>query len=149
MEIRIDLLPRKDGFFISAGSGREVISFDHTSKGHRILKQRFAGYTKCKEKQSMEKPDKTWQTLRLVDGVPKELIEEKWFDRGESDIVNGEMWDTVWEKPLPAPVRGRLSGMSLEIYRNRKDLRRIKPLLKEFDKYVSELVERYKGVPLR
>jgi hypothetical protein len=147
MEIHIDLPSKRDKhswkntFFISVGSGKEVISFDHTTKGHRILKQKFIGYVKSPKRQkSLGKPNKTWQTLKLVDGKPKGMIDVKWFDKGKIDIANREIWKTVWEKPMSTKVRNRLHKLCSKIYENRDSLDKIKPSLKELDEYISKII---------
>ena len=142
MEIYVDLLPKQKGFFISVGSGREVISFDYTTKGHRIIKQGLVGHVKAK-KRSLSRPKLVWQTLKLSNGKPWGIEDVKWFDRGKFDISNDEIWKTLWAKPMPARIRLRMQEFSSEIYRNRGDMRSVAPMLKEFDVYVSKVIKRY------
>ncbi len=140
MDVYVDLVnPKKGGFFISVSQGKESISFDYTTKGHRVVKQVLLKHTKTKEK-----PTLSWKTLRVLDGIPKGIHNVDWIDRGNIDIINGDVYKTVWEKPLPNKIKRDLLYMVEKIYKARGRLNSIRNILADLDTYLSMLMKKYK-----
>ena len=139
MDVCVDLLdPRSGMFFISVQLGRYSLSFDYTTKAHRVLKQVWVKKVKTKEK-----PSGTWETLRILDGKPKGTTKVTWIDKGEVDIANGNAYEKVWEKPMPIRLKNDLLAFSSNIYKNKDNLKEIKPILMKLDFYAKRLVEKY------
>lgn len=136
MDLYIDLLDPKDGFFISVAFGNDYISFDGTMKGKRIIKQAFM------EKVDSEEPaTASWDTLHVVDGMIGDTEHVDWVDKGEHDMINGELYKMLWEKPLPDEVYAKLLAFSTTIYNSDRSQQALGQFLKDLDSYVSELVQ--------
>lgn len=144
MYIEVDYNPSPAGtFFISAGLNQiEAISFDYTTKGHRVIKQVLAK-TKTKEETEKE-PHKSggWDVIVLKDGKFIKKYHVDWTDRGRFDEVNDEIWETVWEKPLPDSDKEKLLKYSHFISDNYEHLNKDEMAI--FEVYINELIERYK-----
>ncbi len=143
MYIEVDYNPSPaDTFFISAGlNNTEAISFDYTTKGHRVIKQVL---TKIKTKEEIEKePHKSggWDTLVLKDGEFIKKYHVEWTDKGKFDEVNDEVWETVWEKPLPDSDKKKLLEYSHLISDNYEHLNEDE--MANFEGYMKDLVEQY------
>ena len=147
MKILIDVpiederFSEKGQFFFSVElSETESIAFDYTFAGHRVMKQILIGTTQSK-KESAE----TWGTIRIVDGkfIDKHRVE--WIDRREKGeaIVNGNIWRTVWEKPLPEGIKEKLLDFSSQIYKHKSNLLDLEELFEDLDKYIRQIIGSY------
>lgn len=146
MNIEIDHNPTpKTHYFISVGiSEKEAISFDNTTKGHRIIKQILI------ESRPLEKSIKEygkitneWDTIILKDGKFIRKYHVKWIDGGKLDTVNNETWETVWEKPLDKNLHEKLLYYSKFVSDNYKNLDKYKREMEEFEKFLKEIIKKY------
>jgi len=147
MEILIDVpigkekFFREDQFFFSIElSDTESIAFDYTFARHRVMKQVLVG-----QSQSIEKPTKTWETLRVVDGKFMGKHRVEWIDRREKSeaIINGNIWRTAWEKPLPKNIKDKLLSFSSKIYSHKNNLSVLEGLFKDLDEYIAQTIDKY------
>lgn len=98
----------KESFFFSIpiiGEEGKMLSFDWTSKGHRVLIQKLEG---TQDAPKNKKPDGEWYTLVIKDGMLLEKQHNVWYDYGETDVVDGEVWVQEKEWPLPEDVAKKL-----------------------------------------
>jgi hypothetical protein len=111
----------KDKYFftITLNKKGDGISFDNTIKGHRILKQINAGEIDTKNEVIREE----WDMHHFVNGELKEIIHEKWVDKGKDDIINGTIWRQVWEIPTPKEIDKMLIELNDFLWKNRKNLK--------------------------
>ena len=142
MEIEVDYNPSpKDMFFISVAlNDKEAISFDYTTKGHRVIKQSLV---EQKAFPKDAKVDGEWDVLIIKD---KNLIKKyhvKWIDLGKKDWVNNEIWETVWEKPILEQLKNRLLYYSQFISDNFNDLGKFQEKLSEFESLLSDEIAKY------
>lgn len=143
MEIEIDYNPtsRKEAFFISlALNNADAISFDYTTKGHRIMKQVLIESGKITEKKRKINSDGEWDTIVLNNGKFVEKYHVVWYDYDEKDLVNDELWEIVWTKPITKKVKDKLLFYSRLISDNYKNLNKFKKELKEFENFISNQI---------
>lgn len=134
MEIHIDLIPPKEGYFISVElSEKESLAFDNTWVGHGIRKQVLVG-----QRYPNKEPDGKWVTLKVIDGEPKGRREVEWVDEGEIAVINNNAWKTVEVIDLPEEIDEKLMDISSRIYMNREDLESVKKDLEKLDRIISE-----------
>src|SRR3989339_293585 len=102
MEIEIDYCPtsEREHYFVFVGlNENEAISFDHTLKGCRIIKQILI---KDKLKKKIVNKNKLitgrWKTLVINNGKFVKSYNVLWIDYDNLDVINGEIWETDWEK---------------------------------------------------
>jgi hypothetical protein len=140
MYIEVDYNPSPSKmFFISAGlSDTEAISFDWTSKGHRVIKQ-VLRENNSGESAKTDKKDGSWEVILLKDGQFIKKYKVDWTDKGKIDEVNGEVWETVWEKPLPKDAAGLLLEYSQYISDNYQQLD--EKMINEFEQLIQELIK--------
>jgi hypothetical protein len=147
MNIEVDYCPtsKRKHFFISVGlNEKEAISFDYTTKGHRILKQVLV--EKKSQEETMEQYGKVsaeWDTIIIKDGKFVQKYHNKWIDCDNFDIVNGETWETVWERPISKQYSEKLLNYSRLISDNYKNLNTFFKEIKEFEKFISKEIEKY------
>lgn len=146
MDIEIDYNPTPNNkYFISVGlNAKEAISFDCTTKGHRVIKQILI---KAQSHDEVIKKygDVTseWETIVLKDGKFVRMYHARWIDRDKLDIVNGETWKTVWEKSISEEIDKRLLHYSQFISDNYKNLDQFSKEMVEFEHFISKEVEKY------
>lgn len=136
MEIHIDYNPSpKDHFFISVPlNDKECISFDHTIKGHRIVKQVF----REKDTAQSVKLTSEWDTLVLKDGEFIKKFHVQWIDIGQKDWLDGEVWETVWEKPIENELADKLLHYSQLVSDHCENLVPHAAEIKEFEELLSQ-----------
>ena len=137
MEIEIDYNPSpRKMFFISVSlNKKECISFDYTTKAHRIIKQVLV------EKRKFPKGSKIsggWDALIIKNDKFIKKYHIKWIDLGKKDWVNNEIWETIWERKLPIKTKEKLMRYSKFISDNYKKLKKEK--IKEFEKFLKKEV---------
>jgi len=142
MEIEVDYNPSpSETFFISVSiNNREVISFDYTIKGHRVIKQSLIE-EKVFPKDA--KVDGEWDVLIIRDKKFIKKYHAKWIDMDKKDWVNNEIWETVWEKPISEQLKNKLLYYSQLIADNYKDLDKFPEKLSEFESLLSEEIAKY------
>ena len=137
MKIGIDLIPPKEGYFISVETSEtESICFNNTFDNNEIKKQKLVG-----ERYSNEDPRDSWVTLDVVDGEPVEKREVEWIDEGDIAIINNKAWKTVERVDMPREIHDKLVDLTSRIYMNREELDSVKRELEELDKFLSERMD--------
>ena len=130
------------GFFISVAlNNKEAISFDHTVKGSRILKQVLV------EEKPFPKNAKItaeWETICIENRKFVGIEKVRWIDLGKRDWVNNEVWETVWEKPMPTELKKKMQYYSNLICKNYKNLNMFSQELQEFEELLAEAIAKYK-----
>ncbi len=147
MNIEVDCCPTSERkhFFISIGlNEKEAISFDYTLKGHRVIKQVLV--ERISQEEAVKRYGKVsgeWDTIVLRDEKFVRKYHAEWIDRDKLDTVNGETWETVWEKPISKGVAEKLLYYSRLISDNYEKLDRFSKDMKEFEEFVSKEIEKY------
>ncbi|KKR07716.1 MAG: hypothetical protein UT32_C0007G0004 [Parcubacteria group bacterium GW2011_GWC2_39_14] len=147
MRIEIDYCPTSEikHFFISVELDKVTsISFDHTIKGCRIVKQVLI--ESISQEQAVKKYgpiDAEWDTLVIEDKLFVEKYHVEWIDRDKRDTVNGETWEAVWEKPLDAHVDKKLLFYSRLISDNYEHLNQFTKELANFETYLKEQIQKH------
>lgn len=144
MDIEVDYNPAPQKmFFISAAlNAKEAISFDFTSKGHRIIKQVLIG------KKSFPKNKKCsseWDAIVLKNGKlgKRKKYHVKWIDLGKKDWVNNEIWETLWEKRMPQLIQARLQKYSWFVSDHYTQIKKFEKEFQIFDQFIEKLVRKY------
>ncbi len=137
MNIEIDYNPSpKKMFFISVGiNEKEAISFDYTSKGHRVIKQVLI---EKKEFPKNKKPTSEWDAIVINDGKFIKKYHVKWIDMGKKDWVNNEIWGAVWRKPISKKLAKKLLYYSQFFSDNYLKLKLLKKEWEEFENFLSK-----------
>jgi hypothetical protein len=141
MQIHVDYNPApKDSFFISVHfNDREAISFDNTYKGHRIIKQELVEIKSFPEN---TKFNQEWNTIVLEDGKFVQEYHVQWVDQDKLDWLNGEVWETMWEKPISDDVTKKLLRYSQLVSDNYKDLHKFSDEVKKFEELLSKEIKK-------
>jgi len=139
MEIEVDYNPSPSKiFFISVSlNDKEAISFDHTTKAHRIVKQIL------KEKKKFPANAKIsgeWDALVLKDGKSLKRYHVRWIDQGKEDWCNNEIWKMKWAKPMSKNLADKLLKYSEYISDNYKDLDQEK--IKSFEEFIKKEISK-------
>ena len=139
MEIHIDYNPSpKDHFFISIPlNDTECISFDHTIKGHRVVKQVF----REKILQPAVNITSEWDTLVLKNREFTEKFHVRWIDMEKKDWLDGEVWETVWEKPIESELSEKLLHYSQLVSDHYDNLTPYIAEISEFEKLLSQQMD--------
>ncbi|MDD5251595.1 MAG: hypothetical protein PHT12_03095 [Patescibacteria group bacterium] len=108
-------------FFISTPTAvpNDWLSFDWTSKGHRVLIQRLV---ETGVKTPDHPADAEWNTLIIEDGKLAGKEHCVWFDFDTRDLVNDEMWEQIQEWPLDADVAEKMLDLTRRIRLNPDDV---------------------------
>ena len=144
MHIEIDYCPtsKRKHYFISVSlNEKEAISFDHTIKGHRVVKQVLIK-TVTHEKNEVITAE--WDTLIIKDQKFIEKYHVKWVDHGKLDIVNGEVWKTVWVKKLDTATDERLLYYSRLVSDNYENLNKFSKEMENFERLLSKEIAKHK-----
>ncbi|HBP00698.1 MAG: hypothetical protein UY41_C0018G0004 [Candidatus Moranbacteria bacterium GW2011_GWE1_49_15] len=148
MRIEVDYSPKSDKkeYFISVSlNDKESISFDHTYKGKRVTKQVLI--EDISHEDAMEKygpMTAEWETLIIEDSKYIGKYPVKWIDRDKFDTVNGETWETVWEKPISEEADEKLWHYARLISDNYENLNDYADEMKDFEKFVADELEKCK-----
>jgi hypothetical protein len=149
MYIDVDYNPTpSDAFFISIGlSDKEAISFDCTSKGRRVTKQKLIAARGSRETSSRSPEEITgeWDVLELKDGRLLDKRHVQWIDRGSIDEVDGDVWETEWAKPLSDGERDELLQWSRFISDNYERLNEHRDKMGDFENLMRAYLEKYAG----
>lgn len=143
MEIEVDYNPYpKNTFFISVAlNKKEAISFDYTTKGHRIIKQILVEKKKFPRK---AKIDGEWDALVLKDKKFIKKYHVKWIDLDKRDWANNDLWEIAWEKPISNKLKKELLKYSQFISDNYKRLDNYKKRMEEFEQLLTKEISRLK-----
>lgn len=147
MDIEVDYNPTPSSeYFISVGlTDKEAISFDNTIKGFRVIKQVLLDEPK-KTSSSPTKISGEWDAIVLKDGKFIKKYHVVWQDKNTLDIVNGETWKLVWEKPITEEVHKKLLAFSHFVSDNYEKLDGHKNEMTEFENFLSQETEKYQGL---
>ncbi|MFC1682129.1 HEAT repeat domain-containing protein [Nanoarchaeota archaeon] len=146
MDIEVNYNPSKDNrkvYFISIGlSETEAISFDNTLKGHRVVKQVLIKKIPYSEEiKKYKKIDGKLDTLVLKDGKFVKRYQARWIDKDKIDVVNGEVWKTIWEKPIDKNTDKKLLHYCRLISDNYSCLNKFSKEMKEFEEFISKKIK--------
>src|SRR3989339_102272 len=118
MEIEIDYCPtsEREHYFVFVGlNENEAISFDHTLKGCRVINNgKFV---------------KSYNVL--------------WIDYDNLDVINGEIWETVWEKLIDDNLDKKLLYYSRLICDNYLNLDKFSNEIIKFEKLLSNEIKKF------
>ncbi|NQU78412.1 hypothetical protein HQ545_01455 [Candidatus Woesearchaeota archaeon] len=147
MNIEVDYNPTpRSRFFISVSlNDKEAISFDYTTKGHRIIKQVLVRQDASPtESEKKSKPDAEWDSIVLEDKKFIKKYHVVWYDRDEEDLVNDELWETVWAKSIDEGLKDKLLHYSQLISDHYEELDKCSKEMKEFEELLSEEIKKHK-----
>lgn len=146
MDVEVDYNPSpQQSYFLSVKLNEtDWLSFDCTTKGHRVIKQ----VLRLQEtpETAVEKYgalDGEWEVLSLRDGKFIRRYHAQWIDRDRLDTVNGETWETVWECPVPAGVDERLRAYSQLISDHYENLTPSTAEVADHETWLAGLVQGY------
>ncbi len=144
MNIEIDYNPTPSKcYFISASlNDKEVVSFDYTSKSHRIIKQVLIEKKPFPKKKEISGE---WDVLVFENQRFVKKYHVRWIDMDNKDWVNDEIWETVLERPISEELKNKLlnySQMISDKYEQagliRNEIEELENLLKlEIDKFIK------------
>jgi len=142
MNIEIDYNPTpKKTFFISIGINySEAISFDYTSKGHRVIKQILI---EKKPFPKDKKPTAEWDAIIIKNRKFVRKYHVKWIDMDKKDWTNDEIWECVWSKPISLRLKNKLLYYSQLFSDNYKSLDKFFNELKDFEDIMSKEIAKY------
>lgn len=142
MNIEIDYNPTpSDSYFISVSLNEtEAVSFDYTSKGHRIIKQVLVDH---KQMPTDQKITSEWDALVIENGKFVKRYHVKWVDMDKRDWVNDEVWEAVAEKPLPAETKDQLLRYSQLISDKYEHLETISREMNDFQSLLKTEVNKF------
>jgi hypothetical protein len=127
-------------YFISVGLNKnEWISFDNTTKGFRVIKQILSD----KKFNPAGNISGEWDDIVLKDGKYIGRNHVVWQDFDEYDVVNGETWKTVWEKPISNEDHEKLLDFSRFIADNLETLDKYKKQMDDFEALIKQIVKKY------
>jgi len=148
MNIEVDYCPTSErkNFFISVGlNEKEAISFDYTTKGHRVVKQVLVEQkTQDEAVKQYGEVTAEWNTIVLKDGKFVQKYHTKWIDRDKFDTVNGDTWQTIWEKLINENTTEKLLYYSRLISDNYKNLDKFSNEMKEFEEFMLKEIAKYR-----
>ncbi|NQV00380.1 MAG: hypothetical protein HQ538_06600 [Parcubacteria group bacterium] len=146
MDIEVDYNPTpKTSYFISVGlNKKEAISFDNTIKGYRVMKQVLIKNQPL-EKSITEhgKIDGEWEVIVLDRCKFIRTYHVKWIDKDKIDIINNEIWETAWVKPLDNNIHKKLLYYSGLVSDNYENLEKHKEEMEKFEKLLEKEIKKY------
>jgi len=143
IEIGINRTPSQN-YFISVGlNEKEAISFDNTTKGFRVIKQVLINKLKTPLDKLSDAISGEWYDIILKDGkfVRKNFV--LWQDKDKIDIVNDEIWETVWEKPITKDTHETLVFYSQLISDNYEKLDQFIKQMADFETFIAKEIHKY------
>ena len=141
MKLWIDDGDSNTSFFISVATNQsdEYLSFDWTTKGHRVMIQRL---TKTNVTALDRKPNAEWDTLIIENGRLMEKQHNVWYDLGKNDLIDGENWEQTKEWPLDKSTAKKFLSYSNLIRANQEHLKKIESKLKALETLIRKEAER-------
>jgi hypothetical protein len=145
MIIEIDPNPskskNKNNYFISVKLNKKTwLSFDNTTKGHRIMIQVLK---EIKPQPRNKKIDGKWEVLIIKNRKLIGKYKAKWIDMDKLDWVNDEIWETVAVKKITKKLSEKLLYYSRLISDNPKNLDKYKKEMKDFERLLKTEIEKY------
>jgi len=144
MEIEVDYNPTPStSFFISVSlNNTEAISFDYTTKAHRVIKQVLIDKKPFPDNQQITSE---WDSLVLKDGKFVQKYHVRWIDMDKQDWCNDEIWETVKELPISKGLTEVLLKYSRLISDNYKFLHKFSDEVKSFEQLLSKEIAKFLG----
>ena len=143
MKIEVDYNPSPDkAFFLSIPldeKEKECLSFDYTTKGHRIIKQVLVDK---KPFPKDKKDDGGWDVLVIEDGKYTGKYHVQWIDMDERDWCNDEIWETVWEKSITKTEMEEILKYSQLISDNYQTLDKHQKEIKDLEKLLKNYIKK-------
>jgi hypothetical protein len=139
MKLYIDVIKDSSQYFVSVGTKEnEVISFDNTKKGFRVIKQLLIDR---QEPDNKEKITDEWDSIIIENKkyLGKEHI--KWIDLNEKDWCNGEIWQTVKEGNIDKELNKKINYYSNLIQKHYFELERYEKEMISFETLLSETIK--------
>jgi len=126
----------KNNYFISVKlSKKEWLSFDNTTKGHRIMKQVLK---EIKEMPNGKKIDGKWTVFIIKNRKLIGKYKAKWIDMDKLDWVNNEIWETVKVKKISKALSDKLLYYSRLVSDHYKELDKYKKEMKDFENLLKK-----------
>ena len=147
MKIYIDIGNKEkkgdySSYFISISlSEKEVISFDNTYKGYRVIRQVLV---EKKEMPSTQEITSEWDTILIEDGKFVQSEHIRWVDLDKKDWCNNEVWKTVSETPIPEDLNKSLLKYATIAKKHYKELHKFSKEMSEFKEFLSKEIDYYK-----
>jgi len=148
MKIYIDIGEKeKNGdysnYFISIPlSKKEIISFDNSWKGHRIIRQVLIEEKKMTINQEVTSE---WDTISIKDGKFVQSEHVRWVDMDKKDWCNDEIWETVAETPIPKELDESLLKYSAIVKKHYNELHKFSKEISKFEELLSKEIISYKN----
>lgn len=141
MDIELGYNPTpSDHYFISVGlNEKEWISFDNTTKGFHVMKQVLID----KKFDPSGAISGEWDDILLKDGKFVKRNHVVWQDYDKFDVINGETWETVWEKPISSEVHKKLLFFSRFVADHLDSLDTYQKQMADFESFISQEVAKY------
>ncbi|MDD5043456.1 MAG: hypothetical protein PHD51_02170 [Patescibacteria group bacterium] len=142
MDIEVDYNPTPSTmFFISVSvNEKEAISFDYTTKAHRVVKQVLID----KKPFPADRPiSSEWDALVLKDGKFIQKYHVKWINMGKQDWCNDEIWETVKEQLISDELSKKLLNYSRIISDNYGNLHKFSNEMKSFEQLLSKEMAKF------
>lgn len=142
MNIEIDYNPTPSKmFFISVSvNDKESISFDCTTKAHRIIKQVLVDKKHFPVDRAISSE---WDVLVLKNRKFVKKYHNKWIDMGAQDWCNDEIWETVKEQLIPDKLTENLFYYSRLISDNYENLYNFSGEIKSFERLLSKEIAKF------
>lgn len=142
MKIEIDYNPTPSNvyFILVFLNNKEAISFDCTTKGQRVIKQILI---ENKPFPNDQKITSEWDTLVIENGNFVKRYHARWIDMDKKDWVNGDVWETVAEKPITEDVKNKLLHFSQLISDNYDNLITFKNEMNEFENLLKSEIDKF------
>lgn len=143
MEIEIDYNPTpSNSFFVSVGlNKRDAISFDYTTKGHRIMKQVLVDHKPFPIDQRL---DGEWNVLVFANYELLKTYHVKWIDMDQRDWVNDEIWEITAEAPITADSAQQILQLSRRISDVYRDGHNCHADIQALEELLTPYVNKYK-----
>lgn len=138
MEYEVDYNPQgpEDHFFISVKvNDKEYVSFDHTIKGHRVIKQIVVDNQPFPED---KEPTSEWDDIVIRDGKFLKKYHVRWLDMDKQDWCNDEIWETVAEQSLSAELGEKILYYSRLVGDYYQDLDKVADQIKELETLLAQ-----------
>lgn len=142
MIIEIDYNPTPNKmFFISVSvNDEEAISFDHTTKAHRVIKQVVVDSKPFPDDRAASSE---WDVLVLKDGKFVKKYHNKWIDLGERDWCNNKIWKTVKEQQISNELAECLLDYSRSVSDNYEKIQNFPDKIKEFELLLIKEIDKF------
>lgn len=142
MNIEVDYNPSPSKFFFISVeiNKKEAISFDYTTKAHRILKQVLIDKKRMLANQNITSE---WDALVIKNRKVVKKYHVRWVDLGKRDWVNNEIWEAINPLPISKKLTSELLYYSQFISDNYKHLDKFQKELTNIENLLAEEIAKY------